>query len=103
VKIFFSGYDKFIGNDRPDDFFQFGLDVRRVKKDFKRLGFQCLHTMRENGWGGLQRLLRVAGRISSWQQEVGAKNRFMRLLMLGIGFLLAPLCSHNILMVFNKR
>jgi SAM-dependent methyltransferase len=103
VKILLSGYDRFTGDCKPDDFFQFGLDVGVVRRDFECLGFQCLYTKRQNGWGGLQRLFSALGQIWAWQQKLGAKSRAMRFLMQGIGLLLAPLCSHSVTMVLKKR
>jgi SAM-dependent methyltransferase len=103
VKIFFSGYNKFVGNDKPDDFFQFGLDVGVVRKDLECLGFQCLYTRRQNGWGGLGKLLADRGRIWAWQNKLGARNQAMRFLMQGIGLLLSPLCGHGVTMVLRKQ
>jgi len=103
VKIFFSGYERFVRNDKPDSFFQFGLGMRRVKNDIKRLGFQCLYTKRQNGWGGLGKLFADNGQIWAWQNKLGAKNRAMRFLMQGIGFLLAPLCNHSVIMILRKQ
>ena len=102
VKIFFSGYSKFTSNDAPDDFFQFGLDIKAVREDFEQSGFRCLSIKRQNCWGGLQRLFAVLGQVWAWQNKLSARSRCMRLLMSGISFLLAPLCGHSAVMILQK-
>lgn len=103
VKILFSGYNRFTRDNKPDDFFQFGLDIKSVKKDFERLGFQCIRTERHNGWGGLQRLFAACGQIYAIQARLSKRNKILELLLKAIGILLAPLCSHSAFMVLRKR
>ena len=102
LKISFSGYEKFKGSDKPNDFFQFGLDINSVRKDFENAGFQCVRIRRRNGLWGLKRLLPAFGPLYYFMMDLGDKSRAITLLNKVMYFLLAPLCAHSALLVLRK-
>jgi len=102
LKIIFSRYKEFTGLDMPDNFYQFGLDVSTVRKDFERAGFQCLRIRRRDGWEGLKRIWPVSRRIHVALSRLSEKSRIIKLFTEGISFLIAPLCGHGALLVSRK-
>jgi len=103
VKIFFSGYRKYTGFDKPDHFYQFALDAKIVKKNFKYAGFKCMRSRRRNGWDGLKRLWPAIEPVHRVLFRLSKKNRLVKLLTLGTGVLMAPLCGHDALLVLRKK
>lgn len=103
LKVFFSGYKKFTGVDMPDNFYQFGLNVNAVKKDFERAGFECLSIRRRDGWEGLKRLWPGSERISSALRRWSKKCFIVRLFKEGMNYAMAPLCGHGALLVLRKQ
>lgn len=102
LKIFFSGYKKFTSVDMPDNFYQFGLDVKNVRKDFEDAGFQCLTMRRRQGWEGLKRLWPFSERIHSALLKLSKKSFIVRLFKGGLNYAMAPLCGHGVLLVLRK-
>lgn len=103
LKIFFSGYKEFTGFDMPDNFYQFVLDANITRRDFERAGFRCLRSRRRNGWYGLTRLWPAVGPVRCALFRLSEKSWCMKLLVLGIGVLIAPLCGHGVLLVLQKH
>lgn len=102
VKIFFSGYKKFTDVGMPDNFYQFGLDISTVRRDFARAGFECLSIWRLDGWNGLIRLWPAVKRVYGALKRLSKKSRGIELFKRGMGFLMAPLCGHCVLLVFRS-
>lgn len=102
LKIYFSGYRKIAGYGMPENFYQFGLDVNSVRKDFERIGFQCLRTRRKNGWDGLKRFWPALERAHVALLRLSEKSRFIKVFTTGMGFLMAPLCGHSVMLILRK-
>ena len=102
VKIFFSGYKPFAGGDKPDDFYQFGLDISNVRKDFEHAGFECVRIRRTSGWLGLERALSLFKGLYPRMMAISAKNRVIKMVIFGMDFLLATLCGHSVLLILRK-
>lgn len=103
LKILLSGFEELTGSTMPKNFYQFGLDVKAVKKDFERFGFQCLHVMRKNGWRGLERVCPASKCVHTALLRLSEGSRFMKLFTFGTSFLMAPLSGHSVLLVLKKR
>jgi len=101
LKIFFSGYKKFMSLNIPHNFYQFGLDVSITRKNFERVGFQCLHISRRDGWNGLKRLWPAVDWVHRGLLRLSKKSRGIELLTKGMGFLMAPLCGHSVLLILR--
>ncbi len=103
LKIVCSGYKEFVGSDMPQNFYQFGLDINAVKKDFERAGFRCLHMNRKNGWLGLKRVWPASETIDEALIRSSQNRRLVKLFTAATNRLLAPLCGHSALLVFKKQ
>ncbi len=102
LNIFFSGYEKLEGCDMPEDFYQFGLDVKVVRRNFERMGFECVRTYWQYGLAGLQRVIPASKRIQEKLWELSETSRLIKLFTVGSSFLLSPLCGHCAMLVFRK-
>ncbi len=102
LKIYLSGYKNFTGVDMPDNFYQFGLDVNAVRKDFERAGFKCLSVRRRDGLQGLIRVWPGSERISLALRKMSKKSFIIRLFKEGMNYVLAPLCGHITLLILKK-
>jgi SAM-dependent methyltransferase len=103
LKIFFSRYKRFTGPDMPDNFYQFGLNVGTVRKNFEHAGFQCVCARRRSGWEGLERVLPASKRVHLALLKMSEKNQIIKLFTEGMDFLMAPLCGHSVLLVMRKQ
>jgi SAM-dependent methyltransferase len=104
IKIFFSGYEKFTASGKLNDFYQFGLDISNVRKNFEAAGFECVRIWRKCGWLGLKQILPIFERPYSRMMELSTRSRIIKLIIWGMDDLLvAPLCGHGVLLVLRKR
>jgi SAM-dependent methyltransferase len=103
LKIALSGYTKFTAVDMPENFYQFGLDVNAVRKDFERAGFDCRRIRRRDGWEGLQRHWAGSKKVRSVLQKLSRKSFIVRLFKEGTNYSMAPLCGHGALLVLRKQ
>lgn len=103
LNIFFSGYEKLEGCDMPEDFYQFGLDVKVVRRNFERVGFECIHTYWQYGLTGLQRMIPAFKKTQEKLWKLSKKNKLIKLFTVTSSFLLAPLCGHSVMLVLKKQ
>jgi len=103
IKIFFRGYKKFTSGEKPKDFYQFGLDVKAIRKDFEEAGFECVRARRRTGLWGLRRLIPAFHGLYYFIMALRAKNRVVKMAIEVTDLLLAPLCGHSVLLVLRKR
>jgi SAM-dependent methyltransferase len=102
ISMLFSRYERFEGLDGPEDFYQFGLDAKVVRRDFEHTGFECVHTYRQYGLTGLQRVIPASKRIQEKLWELSETNRLIKLFTVGSSILLSPLCGHSAMLVLRK-
>ncbi len=86
--------------DRPDGFYQFALDPKRVRRDVEARGFALLSSRGRAGVHGLYEELGVLGRIVDPVRTGRAAP--VRLLRGGLSWGLSPLCGHSILQVYRR-
>jgi len=103
LKILCAGYKNVVGSDMPEDFYQFGLDIDAVRKDFERAGFRCVRINRRNGWLGLKRLWPMSETIHEALIRGSQKKYLVKLFTAATNRLLAPLCGHSVLLVLKKQ
>ena len=87
----------------PENFYQFGLDAKVVRRNFERMGFECVHTYRQYGLTGLQRMVPVFKKIQEKLWKLSKKNKLIKLFIVASSFLLAPLCGHSVMLVLKKQ
>ena len=103
LNIFFSSYELYEGCNIPVDFYQFGLDAKVVRRNFERMGFECVHTYWQYGLTGLQRMVPAFKKIQEKLWKLSEENKLIKLFTVASSFLLAPLCSHSVMLVFKKK
>jgi len=102
LNIFFSQYEKFEGCTMPENFYQFGLDAKVVRRNFEHMGFECVHIYWQYGLTGLQRFIPAFKRIQEKLWELSGRNTLVRLFTVGASFLVAPFCGHSTMLVLRK-
>jgi len=103
LNIFFSGYKQLEECDMPEDFYQFGLDAKVVKRHFECVGFECVHTYWQFGLAGLQRIVPGLKKTQESLWRFSEKSRLIKLFTVASSFLLSPLCGHSVMLVFKKK
>ncbi len=99
ILIWFKRYPLYASEKAPDDFYQFALNIDTVKDCFEKSGFVHRHTSLKGGLLGLNRFHPVFGRLNTF---LVSSNIVKRGLSRILTFLLSPLSSHSVLVVFQK-
>ena len=104
LKIKFSGYPEFQGQKMPEGFYQFGLDVHTLKKDFEQVGFTCIRMCfsRYCGLVGLARVCPSFRTVYSVLSSPKRNNLLLKVFRKAVSAALAPLCSDMVFFVMKK-
>ncbi|HML73247.1 MAG TPA: class I SAM-dependent methyltransferase [Anaerohalosphaeraceae bacterium] len=95
-------YKIFHGTEKPELFYQFGLDVKSVKKELLHIGFECVDCHKENGLLGIERVFPSFKKYNQKMMNMSQRNKIFKLSYYAASMILSPLCGHNAMMVFRK-
>ena len=103
LKALLGLYSIYLKEQAPEDFYQFALNPRMVKKNIADHGFKLIKVKHRTGLLGAQGELSWGQGILQYLYKYRGKNIIMRVIRKGLELILSPLAGHSILLIFQKR
>ena len=102
LKVKFRLYEEFKGN-RPEDFYQFALDLKTVIKDFETIGFKLLNKKSMSGLKGFKDEINISRPLLQRLFDYQGENLWIRGFRFALDKLLTAFCvGHMVFLVFKN-